>query len=1128
MEIKFINVRSLVRKRFLILIMRMFIFLLCTTVFGFTAINSFSQEKIIINSDKVVSVHEVFRIIKEQTKYRFLYPEYLFKEAPKVELKKGTIALQKLLVLSLSGNNLNFKLSEDNVIVINENNNEQLTIQEQQGIPIAGIVTDENDQPFPGVNILEEGTTNGTTTDILGNYTISVTNNDAVLVFSFVGFITKKVVVNEQTEINLSLLKSVVKLDEVSLIFTGYQKISRDKITGAAQNIEQSYYENSYRPTLQEGLQGSVAGLQILSNNNHPQAIPQVIIRGVGSAFQEGVGFVGFGTPKAVLGNPIILTPGSPLYVIDGVPTFDGSDLSSINGNDIKSISVLKDASATSIYGARAANGVIVIETKSGKTGRYRATYSTQIGFSKFTNLNKRLNTVELQELYIEGLINNSTNKINTEADALSFLLNPGGSITPFNPNQNTNWEDELTRTSVMKQHNLSVSGGKGTNNYYLSLGYLKNETPLKDIDFDRVTARLKYNTEVSKKFDITVNIGYGKTQSNNHETGTSFYNPYRNIYALRPDLKIYNNDGSYDTSYNFAVNPLGILTDEARKLETNDFRGSLNMNYELVSDLTIETSFSGNYKLTENYNSFPEHIGKGFNNRSSFGIQKNIDIFTWNTRALLRYDMQFGDNHNFSTFVGVESSATDTKITNVSVDQLRSGAETLDNGNTVHTYTGRNESAISSLFLNADYNYQGKYLVNASFRRDGSSRFGSNNKYGNFYAIGSGWNIHKEDFMENVDAINILKLRVSYGVNGNDQIGLFNYVGTFNGTSFYNGENVVTIASAGNSSLGWEENSTFDIGVDFSLYNNRISGFIDYYSRNTDKLLYNLPVSSFNADNFIFRNFGGMKNSGFEISLNTKNITSENNGFRWTTGITFTTNKNEITKLAKDEIISGNYIRKIGEDFNTLNIYGYAGVDSETGSELFYTDETETETTTNYREAVKYNHGKTTPDFYSSLTNTVSFKNLSLTALFYTSWGGQVFETSGNTQNDNGSLKLRDYSNTSRAVYDRRWQKSGDITDVPKYVYGNTRSLNKSSRWLHDASYIRLKKLELAYNFPKKVLEKILIDRLRLYVSADNIWTYIKDDTLDNDPEIGGITGAASFDTPLTKIVYFGLNVSF
>ena len=469
-----------------------------------------------------------------------------------------------------------------------------------------------------------------------------------------------------------------------------------------------------------------------------------------------------------------------------------------------------------------------------------------------------------------------------------------------------------------------------------------------------------------------------------------------------------------------------------------------------------------------------------------------------------------------------------DMKGTNLSVLNLREGSETFDNGTPETSDSFRSESSISSTFLNLEYDFQEKYLVNTTFRRDGSSRFGANNKYGNFYAIGLGWNIHKEDFMQNNDFVNILKLRASYGVNGNDQISAFGYSGTFNTTGGYNGQNAASISSAGNALIGWEENATFDIGVDFSLFNNRVSGFLDYYVRDTSDLLYNLPVSGLNGDTFVFQNFGGMKNSGVEISLNTKNIITTTDGFTWSTGINLTTNKNEITALESDEIISGNYLRKVGEDFNTLNLFGYAGVDQETGSEMYYIDETETETTMVLGEAEKYNHGKATPDFYGSLINTVTYKNFSLTAQLYSSWGGQIFESNGNVQNDNGYRRTRDYSNTSKYVYDNRWQQPGDITNVPKYVYANSLSSNQTSRWLHDGSYVRLKRVELAYTFSNKMLENSFIDRLRIHVSGNNLWTSIKDDTLMNDPEMAGITGTASFNNPITKTISFGLNVTF
>ena len=1131
MEINLTNVLLKHKKELLIFIMRSFIFIFCTTIFGFTSENVFSQNtKIEIDADIVVTIDEVFDLIKEQTEYTFIYKSDLFKNSPKISLKKGIIKANKLLKQSLSFGDFQYVFSVDKTIML-KNELEEIKNKVQQ--TVSGKITNTNGESLPGVTVIEKGTNNGVSANFDGNYEITV-NNDAVLVFSFLGFLTQEVEVNGQTEINVKLSESTFQLEAIELISTGYQTIAKEKLTGAAENINKSFYENSFNQTLQEGLQGSIAGLQVISNNTHPQSVPQVIIRGVGSAFGEGVGSTSLSGTTTVLGDPTILTAGSPLYVIDGVPTFDGRDLSSISGNDIKSITVLKDAAAASIYGARAANGVIVVETKSGVSGKGKITYSTQVGFSEFVSLNEVLNTSQLQELYIEGLINNTGNSIDTNADAVDWLIN-SNPYTAFNPDQDTNWNKELTRVGVITQHNLSASGGSNNNNYYLSLGYLKNESAIKEINFDRLTLKLKYDTQISKKLKASTIIGYGKTQSNNHETGTSYYNPFTSIYRVRPDLNIYNEDGSYDTSYNFKVNPLGVLTDETRQLETNDFRGSLNLNYELIPGLTLETSLSTNYRLTENYNKFPSYLGKGANYRigwsvvpSSYGNQRNTGIFTWNARSLVRYTTKLGEDHTFGAFAGIEQNAMDMKGTNLSVLNLREGSETFDNGTSETSDTFRRESSISSTFLSLEYDFQKKYLLNTTFRRDGSSRFGANNKYGNFYAIGLGWNIHKEDFMQNNDFINILKLRASYGVNGNDQISPFGYSGTFDTTGSYNGQNAATISSAGNALIGWEENATFDIGVDFSVFNNRVSGFLDYYVRDTSDLLYNLPVSGLNGDSFVFQNFGGMKNSGVEISLNTKNITTNTDGFTWSTGITLTTNKNEITALESDEIISGNYLRKVGEDFNTLNLYGYAGVDPETGSEMFYTDETETETTMVLGEAEKYNHGKATPDYYGSLINTVTFKNFSLTAQLYSSWGGQIFEPNGNVQNDNGYRRTRDYSNTSKYVYDNRWQQPGDITNVPKYVYGNSLSSNQTSRWLHDGSYVRLKRVELAYTFSNKMLQNSFIDRLRLHVSGDNLWTSIKDDTLTNDPEMAGITGTASFNNPISKTIYFGLNVTF
>ena len=1126
MKIKFTTILySIKKRRLLTMVMRTFIFLFIFLTFGFSPKMGYSQKDIIrIKSNNETSVNQVFDLIIDQTNYNFIYSNELFVNTPKIKLEKGEISVAKLLERCLSNTDFTYVFSNNTIVLTKKTP----AVKEQKvaTVMVTGVVKDINGEVLPGVNVLEKGTKNLTVTNVLGKFQISVKDKNSVLAFSFVGYQTEEVLVGNNAEMNVSLKKSVQLLQSVNVISTGYQNLSKDKLTGAAEKIDKSYFDNSYKSTLQEGLQGSVAGLQIFTNNNHPQAIPQVIIRGVGSAFQEGVNVTALGSPRSVLGNPPVLTPGSPLYVIDGVPTTDGSDLTSISGSDIMSITVLKDAGATGIYGARGANGVIVVETKSGAKGKGKITYSSQFGVSNFVSLNRILNTAELQELYVEGLINNPTNGINTEAAALAFLSSPGGTAIPFNPNVNTNWIKELTRPGKMTQHNISASGGKDSNRFYLSFGYLKNETGMKEIDFDRTTIKLKYDTEFSSKFDVSTNFAFGNTNSGNYETGNSLYNPFLSIYRLRPDLGLFRPDGSYDTSYNFGINPLGTLRDEIREVTTNDFRGSVETNYKIIPNLTFNTILSADYKLTENFNNFPSFLGKGINNSGrSYGIQQNTNDLIWNARALLRYDFKLGD-HSIKSFVGLENTASDIKTTNVSVENLRFGAQTLENGLTVDTYTRRVETALSSIFLNTDYAYKENYLLSMSFRRDGSSKFGSTNRYGNFFSVGLGWNMHKESFLANVSAINTLKLRSSYGVNGNDQIGNFNYVGTFDGTRFYNGQNVATIATAGNESLSWEKNKSFNTGVDFSLFKNRVSGTVDYFIRNTSDLLFNLAASSFNPNNFIFQNFGGMKNTGIELTLNTVNFTQGANKFGWTTDLNFSTYRNEVTNLATDEIISGNYLRKIGQDFNTLNLFGYAGVDPQTGNELFYKDQTKTETTSLITEAKKFNQGKTTPDFYGSMTNTFSYKNFSLTAQLYTSWGGQIFENAA--QSDNGSLGITALSNTSRSVYERRWRKPGDVTDVPKYVFGQTRPEALSTRWLRDGSYIRLRRVEMAYLFSSAALKKLAVDRLRFYVSGDNFWTYVKDKKLENDPEIGGITGASGLDAPLAKTIFFGLNVTF
>lgn len=971
---------------------------------------------------------------------------------------------------------------------------------------IKGFVYDSMGEPLPSASVLIKGTLQGTETDFDGNYQIEAKEGD-ILSFGFLGMKTKEITIGKSNVINVELEEDFDSNLLGEIIVTGYDRRKKPRVTGSTETIEIEKLKNTTLASVQEAIQGNISGVQVTSSSGQPGETPNIRIRGVGSF--EG---------------------SSPLYVIDGLQTHDADVLANLNPNDIENITVLKDASATSIYGTSGSNGVIVVTTKSGASGKTVITLSTQAGFSDATVAHnyKALNTSEFQEIMIEGILNNTKfakkESINNKSDALNYLINKG-----FNPNVNSDWYDLLTKENpFFQQHNLSITGGSEKTTFYLSGGFVKQDAKILNANLERFNTLLKGKHEINEKMDISASIAFTKNTSNYRPTGGRFANPVRSIYRAVPFKSPFDKEGNFVPKVINNTNPLAQSELEIRRRTRYRLGYVSDFSYKLTDNISFETKVSGDFNFTDDFERLPSFTGDAASTGGR-GVQEGIYQSRFLNRNLLRFDYNFNQLHSLDVFIGYEIQKTRGKRYRLRAQETPDKYEDVpDTSTPIQTYFNKYWDGKNSAFFNAEYSYDDKYLVSGSVRRDGSNKFSPKNKFGWFWSIGLGWNILK-GYETN------LKLRTSYGKVGNDNIDRNLFLTVLNTNEDYNGQTAETLR-VGNPDIKWEESYPLNIGVDFDVYEKRVSGSLDWYHRTSKDLLIkgiipgiNGPVDPDNQAAYtLIGNNGDMVNRGIELTLNTKNVVSEDDGFQWNSSINFTKNTNEVTKLPGDNapVALRTRIRKVGEDFYTFYLPLYAGADPQTGAPTWYVDETKTTKTTKLSEAKQSIAGKATPDFYASLQNTLRYKGLKLSFMFYSAVGGKLYDTWGRFTTTDGTRGLS--SNISRGVYDRRWQNPGDITDVPKIVYrGNRSATSHSSRYIYDGTYIRLRDLTLSYDFDSELIEKLGLKNTVIFVKGTNIWTYVKDERLERDPE-AGIDGRLNQEIPIGKTISLGVNMTF
>ena len=991
---------------------------------------------------------------------------------------------------------------------------------------LTGRVTDQKGVPVANASVIVKGTKLGANTSDDGSFKLSVPATAKVLVVKSINFEEAQVTIGNNTNFTIKLEATSSQLDEVIVVGYGTQK--RSNVTASISKIDATKIENKPFASLDQMLQGAAPGLQASSSTGQPGAVTPIRIRGVGSFSYSGA---------------------RPLYIVDGAQINDGdlsngngggfsinpstNVLSTINSDDIESVNVLKDAAATSIYGSRGANGVIVITTKSGRSGKTQFRFDTEVGQNNVILppvAGRPLRTNDWMELLREGLINNGST-----AAAAQTTLNGYG----FGNGVDADWYGLITRTGEQKQYNLSVSGGDAKTKFFASGGYFKQEGTTIGTDLTRVTGNVKVTHNATDKLSFETKVSAGSVLQNSAlassgpSGGGGYYgNPAYVSLVLRPTQNPFRPDGSYNIgtdnlSFPAHYNPLYVTANDKRWLKSLNAIANQKVEYKFNPNFKYSTVVNLQYTNNEEYQfNNPFHgDGAGANGE---GISIITRTFLYDLINQLDYHVDLNKaKHFYADFkVGQEAIKSQQYQQIGDVTGFPPRSDLYLNSNAATSTNGKvyaNDYTFEGYFSNATISLLDKYTLYGSFRRDGSSRFGIENPYGNFWSVGTSWNVLAENGIKDIKELSTFKLHASYGTNGNAEIGNYTWRPSYAFGYNYNGVAGGTFSNIGNTALTWEKNNQFDVGTNLGFLDNRINATVDYYIRNTNGALLNQNLSRTTGFTGYINNVGSMQNQGIELTLNLVPVRTKD--FTWEVNASYTHNQNKVTSLPTGDQLNGAYLLRVGQPFYSFYTRGWAGVDPANGNALYYTDSTRTNTTTNRTAAPLFLVGKQAdPKYYGTFGNTLSYKGFSLNFDFYYNFGNYIQEAYAQY------FLYGTYSTRGKYQINlQRWQKPGDITNVPKYVASSSVvSASGSDRLLSKGDYIRLRNIQLSYKYnDKKVLDKFHVNSVNIYARGTNLWTKTYDSNLLSDPE-QGITGVNNQQVFASKSITFGLNVTF
>lgn len=1087
--------------------------LLGVLLFGFTV--SAQSQKVSLDF-KNERVEKVLASIKSQTGMSLVFSDQLVDVNRKVTMQLKDVTLKEALTRLLSGTNLTFEIRNNKIYFIEKKAVSQPGSRKKR---VTGVVKDVMGEPLIGANVVEKGrSTNGVITDFNGKFTLEV-DESASLVVSYIGYLAQDIPTKGKGDFHIILKEDTNTLDEV--VVTGYGDFKKATYTGSASVLTTEKLEALPVVSVGQMIESNIPGISVVAGtSSQPGAKTTLRVRGVASMNAST----------------------EPLYVLDGVPipSYDLSNFTSmseaggmgfietLNPADIESITVLKDAASASLYGAKGANGVVLITTKKGKEGKLRVNMAAKYGITDFAYTYRPLmGGEERRELIHEGLVNFQLDKGVSEQEAQQYADANIDQYAKRLPQGYSDWESALFKTGYQQDYNLSASAGNQNSSFIGSLGYTKQTGVSLNSEMERFTGRVDASNKY-KKVEFGMNASFSWTK-NVHLPEGKFYGSaiYASKVNLTPSTPIYNEDGTYASGYreNNGYNP--ILEAEVNDYYARTVRamGTAKIAYNVWDNLKVSSVFTVDYSLTKDF-FFQSPDGRDGATYQGRGRMQMTDRIRYTSQNNLTYSKTFG-KHSVSAVTAFEVMKYD-------YEDLYAAKKTY--GQDINTSLGNaadpidadqklQEDALMSYVASVNYSYDDKYYASFSFRRDGSSRLSPDTRWGNFWSLSASWRLSQERFMQPLKSVlSDLKLRASYGVNGNLPSSYYGYQSTYTTGAFYSGKPSPWESTLGNEELTWEKNYALNLGLDIGLFS-RVNVSLDWYTRTTKDLLMSKQLNSISGFSSLLTNVGQMRNTGVELEVRSNNIKTKD--FSWTTAFNLNHNKNKILKLADlPWFVDGRYVRKEGYPFNTIYLREYAGVGPETGSALYY--DNQQDENGNYTKNKVTDPGQAspiplkdiTPTISGGFMNTFNYKFIDLSFNLSYSFGGYSYDNASYILQDDGYSVISNKSTEQR----RRWQKPGDITDVPRFVYGNKKGGNyNSSRAIHSTDHIRLKSLILGLNAPKAWLQKLGIGNARIYFSGTNLLTWAAYDQYD--PEMSGVVG---FYTPPLKTYAFGLELKF
>jgi TonB-linked SusC/RagA family outer membrane protein len=1074
---------------------------------------------------KNVSVEKVLRLIEKQTGYHFMYDKNDVSKVRGINIDVSAVSIPQALDEAFKDQPLTYKIFQETIVVKKKDTD---NTPQFKAVDITGTVTDSKG-PLPGVNVKLKGTSTGTSTDANGRYKLTVPDANGTLVFSFIGYNSQEVAIGNRQIIDVVMAEQAKDLNEVVVI--GYGTARKSDLTGAVTTVKAEQLMDKPVPNLSQALQGKVAGVDVSVNSNAPGAAAKVRIRGIGS----------------------INSNLDPLYVVDGVV---GVDPNSINPNDVASIEVLKDASSTAIYGVRGANGVIMVTTKRGKKGPATINYEANTNISDLYRHLPTLNSQQFVDIYNQSFANGAkfdpTGTVQTPPTALNHANFPLLFDANDRPIYNTNWEKETYKPAFSQSHQLIIQGGGDKSVYSLSLGYLNQNGLTPTSNFKRYSIKMTMDNDVKDWLKIGGSINAIASRQRLVTDGNGSLNVPRAVTEEVPIVPIKYPDGSWAGNFDIAglegaPNPIQIANERYTINNTQQIVGNVYLLFKISNELEFKTDLG--YDLRSQKNNFYSSLALQHLSADQGGVA-NINANTnyyWQSENYLTWNKKINDRQKLTALLGISFSKdvyervrAETQnfiddfyqYNNLGAGSVKSASESDNQPNTPGGYQ---PGALNSYYGRISYNIDDKYLFTATGRYDGSSRFSEKNKYSFFPSAGIAWRVSQEDFLKDSKSISNLKIRTSYGITGNQEIGNYRSLPQLStNQTAIDGAAAITLLPGylGNPDLKWERTKMLDAGLELGLFGDRVTFTADFYIKNTSDILLQTPIpwtAGFTTAN-VYKNVGSMRNTGIELSLNTVNIKTDN--FQWSTNLLFASNKNEVTKLndGNADIFPGpnflgqNYVIRVGAPIGSF--YGMTRVGTYSDSPADVAEAAQHGLKAGDRKYL-YNPdgsnyysiiGRSNPKWTGNINSSMQYKNWDF------SFDIRFVQGVNTAANFKHSSEDRQTISNSLATVLNGWTPTNQntmISQVRNYKYAQDSHFD--TWWVEDGSFIRGQNFVLGYSFPSQMLKNIGMNRLRVYTSVQNLFVITK--YTGYDPEVDTFNQTYGNNSALSQNVDFFAN---